>query len=143
MFGCVVRPDSKPPRVFSVSNRSSFYVLNAKLRASKRKKDSLQKKSDLLKGLGRKNTGSRHRLGYQGREEEVENRNRNRNWGCLLIKKQLNQTFYMRRELLVLLTACQVRCGKIFFMVSIIRRFLQVLVDMDSIFDRIQFCLRK
>ena len=65
------------------------------------------------------------------------------NWGCLLIKKQLNQTFYMRRELLVLLTACQVRCGKIFFMVSIIRRFLQVLVDMDSIFDRIQFCLRK
>ena len=53
-------------------------------------------------------------------EEEVENRNRNRNWGCLLIKKQLNQTFYMRRELLVLLTACQVRCGKMFFMVSII-----------------------
>ena len=52
-----MRPDSKLLRVLSVSNRSSFYVLNAKLRTSKRKKDSLQKKSDLLKGLGRKNTG--------------------------------------------------------------------------------------
>ena len=143
MFGCVVRPDSKLPRFLSISNRSSFYVLNAKLRTSKRKKDSLQKRVICWKDWEGKAQVSRHRLGYQGREEEVENRNRNRNWGCLLIKKQLNQTFYMRRELLVLLTACQVRCGKIFFTVSILRRFLQVLVDVDSIFDRIQFCLRK
>ena len=87
MFGCVVRPDSKLLRVLSVSNRSSFYVLNAKLRTSKRKKDSLQKRVICWKDWEGKAQVSRHRLGYQGREEEVDNRNRNRKLGVSFDQK--------------------------------------------------------